>query len=101
MSDLSIRGRIGAHTLHATHDSRQITASARQAFLSKFEREVDPDGVLTLDERRRRAGHALKAHMARLALRSAKERHRRVEEQEEARFNSLAFSETTVHVGGS
>ena len=70
-------GTIGAHALHASHDSRVITAPARKAFLDRFEREVDPDGVLSADERFRRAGHARKAYMGRLALKSAQARRRR------------------------
>lgn len=64
-------GRIGAHTTHANHDGAAITANARRAFLDKFEREVDPDGLLEPGERARRAEHARKAHMQRLALKSA------------------------------
>lgn len=70
-SERSLRGRIGAHRLHATHDSRRLTARAREAFLTSFEREVDPEGCLTADERRRRAAHARAAYFARLARRSA------------------------------
>jgi len=54
-----------------TADRRARTRPARQAFLSRFEREVDPDGTLLPDERRKRAQHALRAHMLRLAKRSA------------------------------
>jgi len=64
----SLLGRIGAHRLHATHDSRAVTAPARSAFLARFEREVDPDRVLPPDERARRARHARAAYFARLAL---------------------------------
>jgi hypothetical protein len=64
-------GRIGAHQLHASRDSADITRAARSAFLDKFEHEADPDGVLAPQERRRRAGHLRRAHMLRLALRSA------------------------------
>ena len=78
MSFVSLRGRLGAHTLHATHDSRELTARARTAFLARFEREVDPDGVLPPDERARRADHARRAYMTRLALRSAEVRRRTV-----------------------
>ncbi len=67
-------GRIGAHRLHATHDSREITAPARAAFRDSFEREVDPDFVLPEAERQRRAEHARKAHYARLALKSVEVR---------------------------
>lgn len=72
--EMALRGRIGAHRLHATHDSRELTAPARMAFLARFEREVDPEGVLPLAERQRRADHARRAHFARLARLSAKAR---------------------------
>ena len=63
------RGRLGAHLSWAhTTDREARTGPARQAFLSRFEREVDPDGRLSTDERAIRAEHALKAHMARLRL---------------------------------
>jgi hypothetical protein len=70
-AELSRRGKIGAHRLHALHDSREITASARAKFLSRFEEEVDPTGELPPEERRRRAAHARKAYFARLARLSA------------------------------
>jgi hypothetical protein len=54
-----------------TSDRSARTQAGRQSFLSRFEREVDPDGTLSPDERRRRAQHALRAHMLRLAKRSA------------------------------
>ncbi len=73
---LSLRGRIGAYTLHATHDPKQTTAKARASFLAKFEREVDPDGVLPEAERLRRAEAAKRAHFARMALKSARKRGR-------------------------
>ena len=67
----SLRGRIGAYAMHAHYDARRTTSAARAAFLARFEREVDPDGVLSPDERARRAEHARKAYFARLAYRSA------------------------------
>ena len=73
-AERSMSARLAAHTLHATRDSRELTAPARKAFLSRFEREVDPDGKLEPKERARRAEHAKKAHMTRLALASAKAR---------------------------
>ncbi len=39
-----MRARIAAHSLHAQHDSRELTAPARKAFMDSFERKVDPDG---------------------------------------------------------
>jgi hypothetical protein len=70
----SQRARLGAHALHATHDPRETTKPARAAFLSRFEREVDPEGLLDPAERSRRARHALKAHMTRLSMSSVKAR---------------------------
>jgi hypothetical protein len=70
-AEMSRRGRIGAHRLHATHDPRETTAKARATFLDQFERDVDPDGSLSPEERQRRAKHARSAHFARLARLSA------------------------------
>jgi hypothetical protein len=78
-AEMALRGRIGAYRLHATHDPRETTAPARSAFLARFEREVDPDGSLSPQERQRRALAARKAYFARLALKSAKKRARRRE----------------------
>ena len=67
----SLRGRIGGYALHARYDSRDITRPARAAFLSRFEHEVDPEGVLPPKERARRAEAAKRAHFSRLAYKSA------------------------------
>lgn len=73
-TERSLRARLAAHSLHAKVDSREHTAPARQAFMARFEDEVDPDRILPEAERRRRAGQAKKAYFARLALKSAKAR---------------------------
>jgi rubrerythrin len=74
----SMRGRIGAYESWARTDDRAArTWPARKAALDRFEREVDPDGVLTPEERAKRAEWARKAHMQRLALKSAAARQRR------------------------
>lgn len=73
-TEQSLRGRIGAHVQHARHDPRATTAAGRAAFLARFEREVDPMGVLDPAERKRRAHHARSAYFARLALKSAQAR---------------------------
>jgi hypothetical protein len=44
---------------------------AREAFLNRFEKEVDPDGTLPPEERGQRAEHAKRAYMLQLAKRSA------------------------------
>ena len=76
-SERALRGRIGAHLLHATHDSRRLTEKARASFMASFERQVDPDGSLPADERRRRAAHARAAYFARLARMSSLARDQR------------------------
>ncbi len=73
----SLVGRIGAYTTHSRHDPRETTARARQTFLERFEREVDPDLKLGTEERGRRADAARKAYFARLAYASATARRRR------------------------
>ena len=58
--------------MHA--QGKTTTTAARSAFLNRFEREVDPDGVLSPAERAKRADHARKAYMTKLAYKSAKAR---------------------------
>ena len=71
----SLVSRIAAHEKWArTPDATAATAPARAAFLDRFEREVDPEGVLAPQERARRAEHARKAYFTRLALKSARAR---------------------------
>jgi len=72
--EMALRGRIGGLTTHSRHDSRDITRAARERFLARFFVEVDPDNTLPEPERFRRAEAARKAHMARLALKSAQAR---------------------------
>ena len=70
-------GRLGAYVLHSRYDSRELTKAAHAALESKFEREVDPDGVLPIAERLRRAEMARKAYFMRLALSSVQVRRRK------------------------
>ena len=72
-----LRGQIGAAVQQSRNDPREYTQAARAGFLRKFEREVDPDGTLSAEERQRRAEAARRAHMLRLAYASAKARRRR------------------------
>lgn len=73
-SERRLRARLAALSQHA--QGRTNTAAASAAFLSRFEAEVDPTGSLPPEERARRAKLALRAHMARLALISARKRRR-------------------------
>jgi hypothetical protein len=72
--ELSLRGRKAAHTRWAKTDHAEASEAARLRLLDRFDREVDPDGTLEPAERARRSSHALKAHMAGLALKSSKAR---------------------------
>lgn len=69
-----MRARLGAYAQHAKHDPKRTTAKARQTFAERFEREVDPDGVLEPTERARRAEAAKRAYYTRLALLSSRAR---------------------------
>ena len=69
-TERSLRARLAAYAMHAQHDSRETSAPGRAAFLARFEADVDPDGRLDPEERRRRAEHARSAYFARLALAS-------------------------------
>lgn len=80
-SERSLRGRLGAYTLHARYDARETTAPARRALLQRFEDEVDPERKLPEAERARRAEAARKAYMTRLALKSRVTRERKAKKQ--------------------
>ncbi len=70
-------GRIGGHTLQAQYDTTEWRRKGTVALLNSFERKVDPEGLLSPEERERRAGAARKAHFARLAYKSAEARRKR------------------------
>lgn len=70
----SMRARIAAHSMHA--QGKTNTGPATKASLERFERQVDPDGVLDPAERAKRAAHARKAYFSQLALKSSAARRR-------------------------
>lgn len=73
-----LRARIAAYESWAnTPDRTARTEKARAAANERFERLVDPDGVLTPAERVKRAEAARRAHFQRMALRSAQARRQR------------------------
>jgi hypothetical protein len=73
----SRRARIAAHASWAnTADRQGRTASATASFLARFEKQVDPLGVLEPGVRKTMALHARRAYMLQLAERSAKARAR-------------------------
>lgn len=77
-SERHLRAQLAAHVSWAnTPDPAERTRKARESFLARFEREVDPDGTLDPAERARRAEHARKAYFLRLSLKSAQARRKR------------------------
>lgn len=74
------RARIAAHASWAkTSDRAARTTAGTKAFLDRFERQVDPDGVLPEEIRAAMAKHARTAYMLQLAERSAAARSRRAQ----------------------
>lgn len=55
-------------------DRRAATAAATAGFRAKFEKQVDPDGVLPAEERAKRADNLMRAHMARIRARRRRPR---------------------------
>lgn len=77
-AERKLQAKLAVHASWANTDDRAArTAPARAAFADRFERQVDPDGVLEPVERARRAEHARKAHFYALALKSAQARRRK------------------------
>lgn len=77
-AERSLAGRIGAHASWAnTEDRTARTAPGRSKFDQRFERQVDPDGVLPENVRAERAASAKSAYFAQLALKSAAARRSR------------------------
>jgi hypothetical protein len=71
----AMRASIAAHVQWAKEsDPPARTATARKAFMERFEREADPDGVLDPAECARRAEHLRRAYFTRLALASSRAR---------------------------
>lgn len=71
----SLRSRMAAHRSWAgTADRTERTRPAREAFMRRFEDQVDPERKLSQPERLRRAEQARKAHFQELAFRSSRAR---------------------------
>ena len=66
---------VGAHDRWAHEPDRTAaTAPAREAFERRFYDEVDPAGLLPVEERTKRAANAKAAYFKRLALKSVQSR---------------------------
>jgi hypothetical protein len=71
-SQRSLRARAAAFSQHA--QGRTNTKAATAASMARFDRQVDPDGVLTPAERGRRAEYAKQAYFTTLALKASRAR---------------------------
>jgi hypothetical protein len=70
-----LRSRAAAFVQWSREGDRTArTATARAAFLDRFERQVDPAGELDPAERARRAAYARRAYFNALALKSSRAR---------------------------
>jgi hypothetical protein len=79
-AERALRARVAALTLHSQIDSSEHMKAAQKASpgqLPYWEHQVDPGLELDEVERRRRAECLRRAHMAKLALASAKARRRK------------------------
>lgn len=72
-----LRARLAAQTRWSRDDPKEGTRKARETFLASFVTKVDPEGVLPVEERLRRAESLRSAHFTRMALQSARVRGRR------------------------
>jgi hypothetical protein len=70
-----IRAQFAAHARRwATADREAERERAGDRVLQRFAKEVDPDGVLSPDERYQRAENARNAHMLRMRLAASRAR---------------------------
>ena len=83
-----VAGRIGGLTRAARYTPEELVRDARAGFLAKWEREADPDGVLSPAERARRADALYRAHMTRLAMKSAQARRKAAQSETVSPRNS-------------
>jgi hypothetical protein len=67
-------GRIGGLTAWSRNGADTMLSPALKGFAARFERQVDPAGILPPEERARRADRARRAWMLQLAAKSAEAR---------------------------
>jgi len=95
-SPRALAGRIGGYARAKRIDDMQAAMTpAWKGQIARYEREVDPDGTLSAQDRTRRAKAAQREHMARLALRS----HTARRKAREAREASAAVAAEAAEAG--
>ena len=88
--DRSLNGRIGnaiRWSRTTSEDRRKATEPARQAWAKRWEREADPEGVMSEADRITAADHLKQVHMLRMSLaaKSKKRAEAKVAAQKQAR----------------
>ena len=74
----ALHSRLASHVRWSREaDRTAATAPARAGLQARFEKQVDPDGVLDPVEREKRVANARQAHYLGMAYRSAQVRARR------------------------
>ena len=82
LGDPSMGARSSGPVLGVACQPRRPSAAgdpARRAAFATFEQAVDPDGVLSADERAKRADNLHRAHLQQMALKSAQARRLRAQ----------------------
>lgn len=95
-----MRARIAGHTRSAQLDPaghHALARSGQSGLLARFEREADPDGVLSEADRRFKAQALYKLHMSRLAFASNRARHASNAEKRAARREAEAAAKLKRH----
>ncbi|MCD0450792.1 hypothetical protein LO762_16565 [Actinocorallia sp. API 0066] len=81
-----LRARMAGNATWAkVTDRTAATAPAREGWLAKLEREVDPEGVMDPETRAAAVENARRAHMARMSFLAAKAARKAREERKAAR----------------
>jgi hypothetical protein len=77
----------------STEDRARATQPARDGLRARFEREADPDGRLTPDERAARADQLMHAHMLSMSIKAKASRARARQNIEAARAAEAELAE--------
>ena len=85
-------GRIGGLMQMANNGSAKLSRQGVAGLLAKFAQQVDPEGLLSSQERAKRADFARRAYMAQLARKSAQKRGRAKERAQRKASGSSAGS---------
>ena len=82
MTNRSTIGKIGAAALHS--QGKTNTGPATAAAMNRFEKQVDPDGLLPPEERAKRAAHAKTLHYLQLGRKSGEARRKKANSRRSA-----------------